>query len=91
MVWLKVVILILLLAAVVSLFSALSSMLKNDSAGGKTVRALAWRVGFSVLVFLLLLLSMVMGWVKPHGVIPNQPQTVQLQNNTGVKTQESPQ
>lgn len=71
--WVKVIALLLLAAAVVSLFHALTSMMKNESAEGKTVRALAWRVAFSVLVFLFLLLSMYMGWVTPHGVNPVQP------------------
>lgn len=74
MLWFKILIMVLLLASVVSLFLALSSMLKGGSAQGKTVKALAWRVGFSVAVFLLLVLSMVMGWVKPHGVAPVQTQ-----------------
>lgn len=75
MLWFKLLIVVLLLASVVSLFLALTSMLKGDSASGKTVKALAWRVGFSVAVFLLLVLSMYMGWVKPHGVQPAQVET----------------
>lgn len=68
--WVKVIVLLLLVAAAIALFSALTSMLKGDSGDGKTVRALAWRVGFSIAVFLLLVLSMMMGWVTPHGVAP---------------------
>ena len=34
------------------------------------MRALAWRVGFSVAVFLFIILSMYMGWVQPHDVNP---------------------
>ena len=77
--WVKVIALLLLAAAVVSLFQALTSMMKNESAEGKTVKALAWRVAFSVLVFLFLLLSMYMGWVTPHGVNPNAPAPVEQQ------------
>lgn len=85
--WVKIIALLLLAAAVVSLFHALTSMMKNESAGGKTVRALAWRVAFSVLVFLFLLLSMYMGWVTPHGVNPTQ---VPAQQEAGTSQQELP-
>ena len=70
--WVKVVVFILLAAAVFALFRALTSMMRGDSAGGKTVKALAWRVGLSVTVFLFLLLSMYMGWVTPHDVRPDR-------------------
>ncbi|MCB1837041.1 MAG: twin transmembrane helix small protein [Alcanivoracaceae bacterium] len=85
--WVKIIALLLLAAAVVSLFHALTSMMKNESAGGKTVRALAWRVAFSVLVFLFLLLSMYMGWVTPHGVNPVQ---APAQQEAGAGQQDSP-
>ena len=68
MLWVKVLALLLLAAAVFALFRGLTSMVKGESADGRTVRALAWRVGLSVAVFLLLILSMYMGWIKPHDV-----------------------
>ena len=66
--WVKVLALLLLAAAVFALFRGLTSMVKGESADGRTVRALAWRVGLSVAVFLFLILSMYMGWIKPHDV-----------------------
>ena len=68
--WVKLVILVLLVLAVVSLFRALTAMMKGEGGEGKTVRALTWRIGFSVVIFLFLLLSMYMGWVQPHDVNP---------------------
>lgn len=70
--WVKLIVMILLVAAVVSLFRALSSLVREQSGSRRTMRALAWRVGFSVAVFLLLLLSMYMGWVTPHDVNPTE-------------------
>jgi hypothetical protein len=70
--WVKVVVLVLLLATVVSLFRALSAMMRGEGGEGKTVKALAWRIGLSIAIFLFLLLSMYMGWVKPHGVNPTK-------------------
>ena len=71
--WVKIVALVLLAMAVVALFSALGSMMKGESGDGRTVKALAFRVGLSVLVFLFLIVSMLMGWIEPHGVHPGQP------------------
>lgn len=68
MLWVKVVALLLLAAAVVALFSGLGSLVRGESADGRTVRALAWRVGLSLVAFLFLVLSMYMGWIEPHDV-----------------------
>lgn len=68
MLWVKVVALLLLAAAVVALFSGLGSLVRGESADGSTVRALAWRVGLSLVAFLFLVLSMYMGWIEPHDV-----------------------
>lgn len=66
--WVKVLALLLLAGAVVALFRGLTSMVRGESADGRTVRALAWRVGLSLVAFLFLILSMYMGWVQPHDV-----------------------
>lgn len=70
--WVKLIVIVLLLAAVISLGRALMSLVRGEGKDGKTMRALAWRVGFSVAVFLFILLSMVMGWIQPHDVNPTQ-------------------
>jgi TRAP-type C4-dicarboxylate transport system permease large subunit len=66
--WVKVLVLLLIAASVVALFKGLASMVRGESADGRTVRALAWRVGFSLAVFLFLILSMYMGWLQPHDI-----------------------
>lgn len=70
MLWVKLLVLGLLVAVVIALFRALTAMMRGEGAQGKTVRALAWRVGLSASVFLFLLLAMYMGWVEPHDVNP---------------------
>lgn len=72
MLWVKILVLVLLALVVVSLFRALGAMMRGESASGKTVRALAWRVGLSLAVFVLLLISMQMGWIEPHDVNPTR-------------------
>ena len=70
--WVKLIVIVLLIAAVVSLGRALFSLVQDDGKSGKTMRALAWRVGFSAVIFLFILLSMVMGWIQPHDVNPTK-------------------
>ena len=70
--WEKLIILVLLVAAVVALARALMSLVRGEGKDGKTMRALAWRVGFSAAVFVFILLSMMMGWIQPHDVNPGQ-------------------
>lgn len=72
MLWVKLLVLGLLVAAVIALFRALTAMMRGEGGQGKTVGALAWRVGFSAAVFLFLLLAMYMGWVEPHDVNPSK-------------------
>ena len=68
--WVKLIVIVLLIAAVVSLARALMSLVRNEGNSGKTMRALAWRVGFSAMVFVFILVSMMMGWIQPHDVNP---------------------
>lgn len=41
---------------------------EHDPEGRKMARALAWRVGLSVAVFLLLLAAYALGWIQPTGI-----------------------
>ena len=68
--WVKLIVIVLLIAAVVSLARALMSLVRNEGKSGKTMRALAWRGGFSAMVFVFILVSMMMGWIQPHDVNP---------------------
>jgi hypothetical protein len=40
----------------------------GDSRPGTMMRALAWRVGLSVLLFVCVLISYKLGWIHPTGV-----------------------
>lgn len=39
---------------------------------GNMAKALAFRVGFSILLFLVILFSYWMGWIQPTGIAPGQ-------------------
>lgn len=64
----KLIIVVLLLGIVVSLFSGLTFLLRDTSESRRTVWALTIRVGLSITLVLFLLLSLYMGWIKPHGL-----------------------
>jgi hypothetical protein len=59
----KIVILVLLLAVVVSLFSGLYFVYKDKGTTNRAVTALTIRIALSVLVFLLLIGSYYFGWL----------------------------
>ena len=73
----KTVFVLMLLAVLVALASAGVFMLRksdDDAAEGdarrdkRMARALAFRVGLSVALFLLVMLGWAMGWVRPGGL-----------------------
>ena len=68
--WVKITVLILFLAILASLGSALFSMVKDKGQGNRTVNALTLRVIFSIIAFALLILGYAMGWIQPHGIVP---------------------
>ena len=64
-------------AIIASLGAALLFMLRGGNAEApdkakRMARALAMRVGFSVLLFVCMLLSWKMGWVHPTGITAGQ-------------------
>ena len=61
------------LAILAALASALFFMLRGDTSKApetsrSMARALAWRVGLSVLLFLCILFSWYMDWIHPTGI-----------------------
>jgi hypothetical protein len=61
-----------LLAILGALGAAGFAMLKGQREGEpksrRMMQALAWRVGLSVLLFIVILLSYALGWIRPGGV-----------------------
>lgn len=52
----------------ISLGSALFYLMRDKGGSDKTVRALALRVGFSVALFLFLILAHQLGWIESTGI-----------------------
>ena len=50
-----------------SLASALVFLMRDKGRSNRTVHALALRVGFSILLFVLILVAHRLGWIQPTG------------------------
>jgi hypothetical protein len=51
-----------------SLASALFFLMRDKGASNRTVRALAFRVGFSVALFIMILVLHRLGYIEPTGI-----------------------
>jgi hypothetical protein len=64
----KILILLVFLGILASLGSALVHLVRGDRQTDGMVRALSWRIGLSVLLFIVLLLAWRAGLISPHDV-----------------------
>lgn len=63
----KVVVIVLLLAIIASLFSGLFFLVKDDGTKKRTVKALTYRIGFSIVAILIIIIA------GMFGLIPMKP------------------
>ncbi len=63
-------VIIVLIAIVGSLGSAMFYLVRDKGEGDRTLKALTLRISLSVLLFALLFVFYGLGWIQPHGVIP---------------------
>lgn len=64
----KILVAIAFILIIASLGSALFFLMRDKGRGPRTMRALATRVGFSITLFLLILLANKLGWIHPTGI-----------------------
>jgi hypothetical protein len=64
----RFVIILAFLAIIASLGSALFFMMRDRGRTRNTMRALAFRVGFSIALFAFILVSQQLGWIESRGV-----------------------
>lgn len=64
----KIVVAIAFVLILASLASALIFLMKDKGKSNRTVQALALRVGFSILLFALILVANYLGWIQPTGI-----------------------
>ena len=63
-----IVIFILLAAILYNLGAGLYFMMTDRGKTNRTVRALTWRIGLSVALIILVIIGILLGIIKPHGV-----------------------
>lgn len=79
----KLIIVILLIFVVISLFTALYRLNKDEADSTRVVKALAVRVGLSIIIFLLLMLGAKIGLIEPNKNLPyGSGQTNQLEKKS---------
>jgi hypothetical protein len=59
-------IILLLVAVFFSLVSALYYLVKDQGKTDRIVKALTWRIGLSLLLFVLLFIAFALGWITPR-------------------------
>lgn len=75
----KIIIIAFLLAIAWTLLSSFYFLVRDKGEGKRAVRRLTWRVGLSLVLFLLLYVFFRLGWVEPssRGPIGLKPGTEQ--------------
>jgi hypothetical protein len=68
----KILVILVLLVILASLSQALWHLLRERGRGDKTLRALTWRIGLSIALFVGLMASYWLGWIAPHDPV-SQP------------------
>lgn len=63
-----IVILILLAAILYNLGAGLYFMMTDRGQTNRTVRSLTWRIGLSVALIILVIIGILAGVIKPHGI-----------------------
>jgi len=64
----KILVAIAFILIIGSLASALVFLMRDKGRSNRTVQALAFRVGFSILLFVLILVANRLGWIQPTGI-----------------------
>lgn len=69
----KIILLIFLLLIIGSLGAGMFSLIKDRGETDRTVKFLTYRIILSIMVFVVLGVSFLMGWIQPHGLLPPAP------------------
>lgn len=64
----RYVVIVAFVLIIASLGSALFFMMKDRGRSDRTVYALAMRVGFSITLFVFILIAYKLGWIHPTGI-----------------------
>ena len=66
--WTTLIIVAFFIVIVYNLGAGLFYMMSDKGTTNRTVKALTWRIGLSVLLILLIIAGIFTGIIKPHGI-----------------------
>jgi TRAP-type C4-dicarboxylate transport system permease large subunit len=64
----KTILVLLFVFIVFALGSALYYLISDKGDSERIVKALTWRIGLSLLLFVILIISFAMGWITPNNI-----------------------
>ncbi|MDZ7734995.1 MAG: twin transmembrane helix small protein [Gammaproteobacteria bacterium] len=64
----KTIIILFLIAIFASLTSGLYYLIRDRGQSNRAVKALSWRIGLSLTLFILLMIGFATGLMQPHGL-----------------------
>ena len=64
----KIVVILMLVLVFASLFSALVFLYRDKGRGTRTAKALTWRIGLSITLFVMLMAGYYFGIISPRGL-----------------------
>jgi len=64
----KTILIVLFAFILFALGSALYYLIKDNGDSERIVKALTWRIGLSLLLFVILMFSFAMGWITPNNI-----------------------
>ena len=69
----KIIVLVLLALVLISLGAGMFSLIKDRGETNRTVKFLTIRIVLSIALFVVIVVSFLMGWIQPHGLLPPSP------------------
>jgi putative copper export protein len=64
----KLLVVLFLIVIIYSLGSGLYFLVRDKNDSDRVVKALTWRIGLSLLLFVLLFIAYALGWISPHTI-----------------------
>ena len=69
----KIIVLVLLALVLISLGAGMFSLIKDRGETNRTVKFLTIRIVLSIALFVVIVVSFLMGWIQPHGLLQPAP------------------
>lgn len=67
-IFIKVIIVLFFVAIFFSLGRALFYLMRDKGDSTRIVKALSWRIGLSIALFILLMMAFALGYIQPHSI-----------------------